>query len=230
MKDVEKEIYWGDESLDPFYLERVKSLRSKVIHSTEVSGNKVLGITSATASEGKTTVSLNLASSIAAVSDKKVILIDGDLRKCDLTNALRLGDKDGLSDFLKKEDSKIQGIINNSKIENLHIVGSGKRMFSPSEILTKSILKNFLSFLKENYDIIIIDLPPVMDTADPITVKEVIDKFILVYFAGKTPMDLLEFTLNEVGPEKILGVILNGVDLRDMKKSGKYYYSYYSRQ
>ncbi len=230
MADIDREIFWGDETLEPFYLEQIKSLRSKVIHSIEITGQKILGITSATSSEGKTTVSLNLASAVAAVSDKKVILIDCDLRKCDLTSALKLEEKNGLSDFLQKEGTKIQGIINNSKIENLHIVSSGKRLLSPSELLTKTIFKNFLSFLKQSYDVIIVDLPPVIDTADPITVKEVIDKFILVYFAGKTPMELLENSVNEVGRDKILGVVLNGVDPKDIKKTGKYYYSYYSRQ
>jgi capsular exopolysaccharide synthesis family protein len=226
MSDI-TEVIWGSEALDPFYVEQIKTLRSKVIHSIEASGEKIIGITSTTSGEGKTSVSANLARAIAAIGDKKVILIDGDLRKCDMTVAHKLYGKPGMTNFLEEKEKRIDAILKNSKWSNLYIIPSGRKTQHSSELLTKSIFKNLLKFLSDQFDLIVIDLPPIISTSDPVAVKEVIDKFVMVYLAGKTPQKLLEFAINEIGKDKILGMVLNGIDTDKIIKYRKYHYYYY---
>ncbi len=215
---------WDNKLLEPLYLEQIKTLRSKVIHLSEAADEKIIGISSTTAEEGKTSIAINLASSIAAVQDKKVIILDGDLRKSDLTVNLGLYGREGLSEFLEGKNPSIKSIINNSRVPNLYILTSGKRTRSPSELLAKKAFKNLLQFLRREFDIVLIDLPPIIGTADPITVREVIDRFIYVYYAGKTNIKLLERAINELGKDKICGVILNAVTTQDIKKYRTYYY------
>ncbi len=221
------EVLWGSDVLDPFYVEQIKTLRSKIIHSFEASGEKVIGITSTVSGEGKTSVTANLARAIASIGDKNVVLIDGDLRKCDMTIALKMYGQAGISNFLEEKEKRIESILKNSKWSNLHIVPSGKKTQRSSELLTKSKFKHLVMFLSEKFDLIIIDLPPVISTSDPVAVKEVIDKFVMVYLAGKTPKKLLEFAISEIGKDKILGMILNGIDVEKIVKYRKYYYYYY---
>jgi capsular exopolysaccharide synthesis family protein len=219
-------ISWTDQ-LDPFYLEQLRTLRSKVIHMLEGLGKKIIGISSSLPEEGKTSISLNLASSIAAIGDKRVILIDCDMRKCDLTMIMGLRGETGLSHYLGGADDKIESIVRNSKMKNLYVISSGRKVQNAAELLTQAKFQSLMDVLRKNFDLIIMDLPPVLNTADPMAVREIVDKFIIVYFAGKTPIDIFENSINEIGRDKILGVVLNAVDMEKIIKYKKYYQYYY---
>jgi capsular exopolysaccharide synthesis family protein len=219
-------ISWTDQ-LDPFYLEQLRTLRSKVIHMLEGLGEKIIGISSSIPEEGKTSISLNLASSIAAIGDKKIILIDCDMRKCDLTMVMGLRGEIGLSHYLAGTEDRIESIVKNSKMKNLYVISSGRKVQNSSELLTQTKFQKLLDVLKKNFDLIIMDLPPVLNTSDPVTVRDMVDKFIMVYFAGKTPIDIFENSINEIGRDKILGVVLNAVDTEKIIKYRKYYRYYY---
>ncbi len=219
-------ISWSSH-LDPFYLEQLRTLRSKVIHLLEGLGEKVVGICSSVPEEGKTSIALNLSSSIAAIGDKKIMLIDCDMRKCDLTMILGMRGETGLSHYLGDAESRVESIVRNSKIQNLYFVSAGRKVQNSSELLTKGKFSTLINILKGKFDLVILDLPPVLNTADPVAVKDLVDKYIMVYFAGKTPMTVLMDSINEIGKDKILGVVLNAVDTEKILKYRKYYQYYY---
>ncbi len=226
MKNFDNVTSWS-RHLDPFYLEQLRTLRSKVIHLLEGMGEKTIGIISSVPEEGKTSISLNLASSVASIGDKRIMLIDCDMRKCDLTMILGMRGEIGLSQYLDDAAGGAESIIKNSKVKNLYVISSGRKVQNSTELLTRAKFRDLLVILKEKFDLIILDLPPVLNTADPVAVKELVDKYIMVYFAGKTPLGILEESVNEIGKDKILGVVLNAVDTEKIMKYKKYYQYYY---
>jgi capsular exopolysaccharide synthesis family protein len=194
---------------DNFYLNQIKVLRSKIVHRLESTGKKVVGITSAVDNEGKTTLAYNIAAAISLNRDKKVLLIDGDIRKCGLTQKLGLNGDHGLSEYLVGDENQADSIFKNSAYENFFIISSGKPREESSELLTGKIFRNLIDVIRRKFDIVIMDLPPVISTPDPVAVRDLVDGFIVVYYTGRTSRDLLDYAMNEVGKDKILGVILN---------------------
>ncbi|NIS77724.1 MAG: polysaccharide biosynthesis tyrosine autokinase [Deltaproteobacteria bacterium] len=219
---------WKNGFGDPLYVKQVKTLRSKIIHVLDGSEKRVIGVTSSTNEEGKTTLALNIATAIAANGDKNVLLIDGDLTRCDMTDKLGFYGEAGLSDYLEGVEQRADFVFKNGDMKNLFFLSAGNPVENSSELLTKKTFKNLMDVVRRKFDVIILDLPPVISTPDPVAVKELVDFYIFVYHAGRTPRELLEHSINDIGNEKILGVVFNRVKKEKMLKYGKEYY-YYNR-
>ncbi len=213
---------------DPFFLEQFKALRAKLEYLIDSRKCKVVGITSAIAGEGKTLLSTHLAINLAATGRKKVLLIDVDLRKSDLANGLAIAPRPGLSEFLLASATP-PDIVRNSLAPGLFIIPGGERIADPADLLAGDRFREFLRQVRDKFDVVLLDTPPVLPVADTLNIKEQVDGFIMVFRAGFTPHPELRQAVEELGEKSVLGVVINGVAPRRQKYYQRYYGKYYRK-
>lgn len=224
-----KEVNIYRQELDYSANESYKSLRTNLLFCGEE--KKVIAITSCTPNEGKSTVSLNLAFSLAD-SGKKVLFIDADLRKSVLMGRTEVeGDEiKGLSHLLSHQET-IENVICATNIPRFHIIYAGAFPPNPAELLGGNYFKRFLSAIRKVYDYIIIDTPPLGSVVDSAVIANECDGSIIVMESGVISYRFAQDVKGQL--EKcncpILGVILNKVDMSKQGYYGKYYGKYYGR-
>jgi len=206
--------------------ESFKALRTRVEYSKlESEPIKTILITSSIPSEGKTIVALNLAGTFAQ-ANKKVLLVDCDLRKPRVHSALGVDRYPGLSDYLFKNVA-FEEIVRPTQLENMSFITSGTIPPNPSELLGSVQMKNFLALMKEKFDIIVLDSPPFITVTDAEILFNMTDGTILVAQADKTPFEAFVKSyvrLSSINPHNLLGAVLNNFNF---KTSYGYYYNYY---
>lgn len=205
--------------------EAYKTLRTNIQYSSFDKEIKTILVTSTIPGEGKSTIAGNLALSFAQ-QDKKVLVIDCDLRKPSLHKIFKLSNLKGLSDIIVG-NSDLEKAMYNYK-DNFDILTSGKIPPNPSEILASNAMTALLEKLKTKYDIIIIDSAPLQAVSDAQIISNKVDGTLLVIRAGVTKREAIlqaKELLNKVNA-KILGVVLNGVE----NNSEKHYYYYESKE
>ena len=206
--------------------EAFKALRTRLQYAKlEETPIKTILLTSSVPSEGKTTISLNVAGSLAQM-DKKVLLLDCDLRKPRIHNVFETDRYPGLSDYLFSNAS-LEEITRKTKLENLSVITSGTIPPNPSELLASKQMKEFLEKMKGIYDFIVIDSPPYISVTDAEILFRITDGTILVLRAGKTPADAFFRTcekLMKLDSHNFLGVVFNNFSY---KSAYGYYYNYY---
>lgn len=190
----------------------------------------VIGVTSAMRGEGKSTTAINL-SYVFAEKGSKVLLIDGDLRIPSIAKKLDIESSPGLADLLRGKGAQVSE-FQSAVLSNWFILPSGDIPPNPSELLGSSRMDNVLSKLKEVFDYIIIDLPPVNIVSDAVSISHLISGMIVVIREEHTEKKELErcFRQLELSNVNILGCVMN--DVRSGKESyGRYrkykYYKYY---
>ncbi len=201
--------------------ESYKALRtSLMLASADGTPGKIL-IASAAASAGKTTTALNLSFAMAQAGNK-VLLVDADMRKPRVHKALKMTNKTGLSNYLAGGKSSI---LKKSSHENLDVITSGPIPPNPSELLSSRHMQQLFETLGANYDVIIVDSPPLLSVADARILTRVCDGTVLVVRARQTTFDLARKAtrlLTSVNAP-VLGMVINALDL----KKNDYYYQYY---
>lgn len=206
--------------------EAFKALRTRVQYSKlEETPIKTILLTSSVPAEGKTTISLNLAGSLAQM-DKKVLLLDCDLRKPRIHNIFEFDRYPGLSDYLFSNAS-LEDIVKKTRLDNLDVITSGTIPPNPSELLSSKQMKQFVEKMKGIYDFVIIDSPPFISVTDAEILFRITDGTILVLRAGKTPADAFYRTaekLMHIDSHNFLGVVFNNFSY---KSAYGYYYNYY---
>jgi capsular exopolysaccharide synthesis family protein len=211
-------------SIDPYYYEMVKGLRAKVEYKMDTLNLRVLAVSSAVAGEGKTLTAIHLAANMASTGRKKVLLVDMDLRKSNIAKELRIASNPGLSEFLSGSVPKEQ-ILQNSMTTGLSVIVGGKAVPSPTDMLAGERFRSLLRGLRERFDLVILDTPPILPVPDAVTISEQVDAFILLFRFGHTPHQLFRQAIEDLGERKIVGVVLNGAE----KKRDKYYHKYYGK-
>lgn len=205
--------------------EAYKTLRTNIQYSSFDKEIKTILVTSTIPGEGKSTIAGNLALSFAQ-QDKKVLVIDCDLRKPALHKMFKLSNFKGLSDVIVG-NSDLEKAMYNYR-DNFDILTSGKIPPNPSEILASNAMTMLLEKLKTMYDTIIIDSAPLQAVTDAQIISNKVDGTLLVIRAGLTKREAIlqaKELLNQVNA-KILGVVLNGAE----NNSEKHYYYYGSKE
>ncbi|AQS03687.1 CpsD/CapB family tyrosine-protein kinase [Clostridium beijerinckii] len=205
--------------------EAYRTLRTNIQYSSFDKTIKTIVITSAEAAEGKSTVSGNLALSFAQ-NEKKVIIVDCDLRKPSVHKNFKLSNLSGLSEVLIGKEN-LDKVIQ-SRNENLDILTSGKIPPNPSEMLSSTAMTNLIQKLGEKYDIVILDSAPLQAVTDAQILSTKADGTILVVRAQRTSRESVidaKNLLTKVGAN-ILGTVLHAVE----NTRGKYYYYYGSSE
>ncbi len=206
--------------------ESYKELRTNIMFSLPVSGCKVISVTSGIASEGKSTTCFNVAITFAETG-AKVIVVDCDLRRPNVANLLQIKKDKGLSNVLIK-DCSLEDAIIATEYTNLDTLVAGKIPPNPAELLSSAPMKELIDTLKQRYDYIFLDTPPVNVVTDASLLTKLVDGYIIVvkqFRAEKTALVETVRKLNFVDA-KILGFILNGVRYTKMGY-GKYGYGKY---
>jgi capsular exopolysaccharide synthesis family protein len=205
--------------------EAYKTLRTNIQFSlTDTNGNlKVLLVTSAGQTEGKTTTAANLAITIAQ-SDQKVLLLDCDLRRPIIHRAFTILNAKGLTNILV-EGVSYESLVNETFVENLGVITSGPKPPNPSELLGSARMKTLIDSFKDNYDTVILDSPPALPVTDAAVISKLADGVIIVAEYGQTTYESVAQTksLFEKVNARILGVVLNRVPANHKE----YYYYYY---
>ena len=205
--------------------ETFKVLRGQILFPKDRKVPRSMLVTSTFPAEGKTYVAANLAATLALSIDEYVLAIDADLRRPRLHRMFGYSKVQGLHEYLVGT-RKIEELILKSGIDKLSILPSGRPPRNPTELLSSNMMINFLEEVKERYKdrFIIIDSPPSSVTAESKFIAQHVDGIIYVVMANKTPRKDIEKAIDNLGRDKILGIVFNGYE--QVRKS---YYRYYDR-
>ena len=204
--------------------ESYRSLRTNVQFSNIDQPPKTIVITSANPLEGKSTTAANLAVAMAQ-SGLSVVLVDADMRRPSQHRIFEVPNDYGLTNVLLQEGIEAKGFVHDTKVDKLGLMTTGPLPPNPSELLGSQRMRNLLGVLKEQFDAVIIDTPPVLAVTDPVVLAPNVDGVILVVGAGETRRDAAQraaSNLNQVGA-RLLGVALNKLS-RNGHSYGYYYY------
>ena len=215
---------------DSAFNESFRLLRLKLLRALS-SDDQVILFTSSVPSEGKSSLAVNTALTLAK-NNKKVLLVDADLRCPVQHRVFNLDNKvNGLSDILAGLCSYEDLYHRNGGIENLNIITSGKIPPNPAELLASPQMAKFIERIKEDYDVVFIDLPPICEVSDAGIISNLITGYTFVVRAGYSDRRMIEMAVEimEGFDASFVGFILNDIDI----KSGDYYknkyYSSYSK-
>jgi len=188
--------------------EQFRTLRTRLYQLRDVSPVKRVLVTSAVAGEGKTFVATNLAQAIACERDRKVLLIDGDLRSARLHLPLGAPVSPGLGEYLRDEASEAE-IIQHGQQGNLCFIPGGDGGASnASELLSNGRLQKLLDRVAPLFDWVIIDSPPCLPVADASVLAGFVDGVLLVVLAKSTPSAMAQKARQELRKSNVIGVVL----------------------
>jgi capsular exopolysaccharide synthesis family protein len=209
---------------DRHVTENFRSMLSYLKINDQSKNSNVFLITSSIPSEGKSFISSNLGLSFAA-NGEKVLLLDGDLRLPNVAKSLQLENDSGVLDFISGEEA-IETYIVNDVYPNLDVLPSGGKSKNPTAILNNSKFQSMLLKLRDNYDKIIIDSPPLAAVSDSLNIVPLVDAVIYVIKYDAVKKSVANSCIRRLWESKtpVLGAILNNVSLG----LSTYYYSQYA--
>lgn len=198
-----------------FENEQFKMLRTNLLFPSTGKSPRTIMVTSAVPDEGKSFVAANLAISIAQSIQEHVLLIDCDIRRPCIHTQFGFGDVAGLSEYLANGPS-LSSLLLKTEVNKLSILPGGKPPHNPSELLSSQRMSKLLEEVTERYRdrYIVIDSPPPKLTAETSAISRQVDGILLVVEYGSTPRQMVSDLINMMGKEKILGIILNKLDMR----------------
>jgi len=187
-------------------------------------GNLVV-VTSATAGEGKTYTSLNLATSIAMELDTTILLVDLDIIKRSLTMQLGLENELGFMDILKDPSKDMSDVIMGTDLSRLKVLPAGQLPKNPTELLASGRMRSLIKEMAERYSdrIILFDAPPLLETTEASVIISLMGQVLVVVEAGGVPTDVLKTAVSQIGQDKVIGMILNKARYANSGYYGGYY-------
>lgn len=207
---------------DDIAIESLRSIRTAIHFALANAKNNIIMIAGPSPEVGKSFISTNLAT-IFAQGDKRVLLIDADMRRGYMHKYFDVDVKPGLSELLSGQ-ADLQKVLHKTSVANLDVITRGKSPTNPSEILSSNQFKELLEQLQSQYDHIIIDTPPVLAVTDGIIISQYTGVNLIVARYAKSQMKELELTLNRF---EQAGVKVNGFILNDIQRaSAGYGYGY----
>ena len=209
--------------------ESFRSLRTNLQFSGIDAPLKTLLITSASPSDGKSSVAANLATVIAQ-SDKEVVIVDGDMRRPTMHKVFKLSNRLGLSDYFIRTPDKMTGVVKKTAVNGLSIITSGSLPPNPSELLASTKMQDVINLLTKHFDMVILDSPPLLAVTDALILAKSVDGVILVIDPKKTKRGAIQQAVEQLKrlDARLLGIVLNNIKV----KRSSYYYNreyYYSK-
>ncbi len=211
------------------FAEAFRSLRTSLLLSSTGHPPKLIVLTSATPSEGKTTTSTNLAA-ILAQQESRVLLIDGDLRRPNVHHRLGMNGKAGLTTVLTGATKLEDAVQSIPELPNLDVLPSGPIPPFPAEMLSSEAMKDLVKHCLEIYDYVLIDSPPVLSVTDGVILARMADAVVFVIRHGKSSKHVVRRARDLLirSGASIAGIVLNAVDMNSPDYYGYYGYSGYS--
>lgn len=209
--------------------ETYRVLRTSVLFFSKSENKKVFQITSPSPSDGKSTTFANLAVSLAQTG-RRVLLVDGDMRRPTVHETFGVDRKPGLSDFLTG-DAEFENVYRQSEQENLWICPEGSRTSSPSELLESTAFGDFVMAARDAFDLVLIDAPPVLAVADPVIIAGHVDSILLGVRIEKNNSTLVQRAAEILRDQahQVDGILVNSSGQR-FGSYGYSSYNYYSKK
>jgi tyrosine-protein kinase Etk/Wzc len=212
--------------------ESFRNLRSSIFLKLKTEKSKVIMVTSSQPGDGKSFISFNLAASIASVG-YKTIIIDCDLRRPVLHLKLNDNNSLGIANVMDRDENKradINKIIKKTSIDNLFFIPAGPLLPNPSELIDLGVLDDLITYLKSNFDYIIIDTSPVAIVSDSIQLMKYASQILIVTRINSTQKDIFINALASLDSNKVenFEVVVNDMDIEKSPYSG--YKSYYLKE
>ncbi len=207
--------------------EAYRAVRTAVCFSAFGGAHRVLQVTSPAAGDGKSTLALNLALSMAQ-SGKRTILVESDFRRPKVHKLTGVNNKIGFVDVLRG-DAELPDAIKETVVPDFFVLPCGQRPKDPAELLSKPAYEQMLQVLRERFDYVIIDTPPVLAVTDPCSVAARVDGVLICMRLSRHTRELGRRTLDQLRDvgATVAGIVINGVEERDAYGYGNYRYSDY---
>lgn len=204
--------------------ERFRYLRIRLREPWETGKLKTVLITSALPQDGKSTIALNLASSLCEHGKKRVLLVEGDLHRPSLALQLGLKPGPGLVECLASDVNPIP-LIHRLEPLGWYLLKAGGNCINPTELLQSGALPGLLARLSPHFDWILFDSPPVIPVTDALAIARDADAILMVVRAGSTSREAVQRSLAQLGRRKLLAVVLNAIEGLSLVYSKYGYYN-----
>ena len=208
--DADRSKLVVDDQVDLNVVEQYRHLAAVLHHAQKASGVRAVMVTSALPSEGKTLTATNLALTLSQSYQRKVLLIDADLRRPRMREMFALPDTEGLTDSLanpRRERLPVHQIT-----PTLWVLTSGHVLPDPMSLLVSPAMKQLIDDARDSFDWVVVDTPPIAILSDANLLSAMIDTALLVVSAQSTPYPMVQRAVEAIGPKRILGVVLNRAD------------------
>lgn len=215
---------------DSVAAEAFRSLRTSIMLSRAGGGAKTILITSCVPGEGKTTLTSNLAAAFAQ-HNRKVIIVEADMRRPRMMHVMEVPSEIGLSNVLTATATCEEAIVHGVQLPTLDILPAGQQPPNPSELLGSTAFADLLKKLREQYDLVLLDSPPALLVADPVSIASLTDAVVWVSRAGVVTRPYLNRVAGMIVRNEmpVIGFVLNGVTKDESGYGYGYGYgSYYS--
>ena len=208
--------------------ESYRSLRTNLAFARARQNIKTLVLTSPGPADGKSTTVANLAITFAQ-QGQRTLLIDGDLRRAVLDKTFSVPRSPGLTEVIVGQ-AELEHAVNATAVPNLFVLGSGQFPPNPSELLGSSAMANVIREANEQFDVVLFDSPPLLAVTDAAVLSTMVDGTILVVRMGSTARQAVRRALGQLHAvhARVLGTVMNDVDLRRSSYYGGYGYAYYA--
>ena len=210
--------------------EQYRKLRARILARTKQDFQNTIMVTSADVGEGKSITSVNFAVALAREIDHTVLLVDADMRKPSIHKYLGIKTDRGLSDYLSGQ-VELSDVLINTGLGRLVLLPAGNACSNPAELLSSNRMKELVKEMKHRYAdrYIVIDTPPVLVSADAISMSNHVDGVIFVVQAAKTSEKTVKKAINLLKGATMLGIVYNNVPDYLGKNLNPYYYHQYHR-
>ena len=207
--------------------EAYRSVRTAICFSALGSTHRVIQVSSPAAGDGKSTLALNLSISLA-MSGKRTILVESDFRRPKVHKLTAVENKHGIVDVLRGE-AELTDAVQTTSVDSFFVLPCGSRPKDPAELLSRPEYEQLLEVLRQKYDYVIIDTPPILAVTDPTSIAPRVDGVLLAMRLSRHTRDLGRRTLEQLRDvgATIAGIVINGVEESDGYGYGTYRYSDY---
>ena len=224
--DADRDKIVVGDNVDGSLVEQYRHLAAVLHHAQKASGVRTVMVTSALPSEGKTLTATNLALTLSESYQRRVLLIDADLRRPRMREMFALPNSEGLTDALTLPRGDRLPVHQISA--HLWVLDSGRMLPDPMSLLVSTAMKQLIDDARESFDWVIVDTPPIAILSDANLLAAMIDRTLLVVSAQSTPYPMVQRAADAVGAERILGVVLNRAESTG-PSAGYGYYGYPNR-
>ncbi len=206
--------------------EEFRTLRTRLNHMQTLQPLHTLLVTSASPAEGKSFTAMNLAVTQSQLADKRVLLVDFDFRRPSVDKNFQIASSPGMTDYLLGR-ARLSELFRRLDGTNLYLVPAGEPVQNPLELLNLKECKALIQQLRNHFDWVILDSPPLLFAADANLLATMCDGAMLVVRIGTTTFDSVSRALQSLCENNVLGVVVNGARRGELYSKYTYYHNYY---